>query len=118
MSKQTADLDRMVEFAMAELLSGDGGRCARLVRRMAETWPGEPALAITYSLTTATAAIEDSFGDASADDPVILLGYRLSSLVAADIHAILSMGKMHAVAEDLLHFWRRTDPAYLGLSQT
>ena len=63
----------------------------------------------------ATEAIEDSFGDAAASDPVVPLGYRLSALISADVHAVQSMGQIPSVAEDLLHFWRRVDPNFLRI---
>ncbi|SMY08305.1 hypothetical protein [Flavimaricola marinus] len=110
-----ASIDQMIEFAMEELLSGSNQRKRAMVRRMAERWPGEPALALVYAVTSATEAIEDSFGPGAADDPVIPLGYRLSALISADVHALQSMGQIPSVAEDLLHFWRRVDPLFLRL---
>lgn len=110
-----AVLDQMIEFAMEELLSGNAQRKRQMVRRMAERWPGEPALALVYAVTCATEAIEDSFGDAAERDPVVPLGYRLSALISADVHAVQSMGQIPSVAEDLLHFWRRVDPLFLRI---
>lgn len=108
-------LDEMIEFVMEELLSGRTDRKRAMVRRMAERWPDAPALTLAYAITSATAAIEDTFGEAAELDPVVPLGYRLSALVSADIHALHSMGQMPSVAEDLLHFWRRVDPPFLRL---
>ncbi len=110
---RNATLDQMIEFAMEELLSGDGNRKRAMVRRMAERWPAEPALALVYAVTSATEAIEDAFGESAARDPVIPMGYRLSALISADVHAVQSMGQIPSVAEDLLHFWRRVDPQFL-----
>lgn len=114
-AERDASLDQMIEFAMEELLSGNNQRKRAMVRRMAERWPSEPALALVYAVTSATEAIEDSFGPAAATDPVIPLGYRLSALISADVHAVQSMGQIPSVAEDLLHFWRRVDPLFLRL---
>lgn len=108
-------LDQMIEFAMEELLSGSAQRRRTLVRRMAERWPAEPALALAYAVTSATEGIEDSFRGAAEPDPVVPLGYRLSAIISADVHAVQSMGQMPPVAEDLLHFWRRVDPLFLRL---
>jgi hypothetical protein len=108
-------LDQMIEFATEELLSGDGGRRRALVRRMAERWPGEPALALAFAVTAATGGIEDALGAGGAGDPAVPLGYRLSALVSADIHAVQSMGQVPSRAGDLLHFWRRVDPLFLRL---
>lgn len=108
-------LDLMIEFVLEELLSGDTGRRRALVRRLAERWPGESALTISFALTSATATIEDTLRDSRTADPVVPLGYRLSALVSADVHAIQAMGQVPAMAEDLLHFWRRADTPYLNL---
>lgn len=115
-SERNATLDLMIEFAMEELLSGDGQRKRSMVRRMAERWPDEPALALVFAVTSATEAIEDSFGAAAAQDPVVPLGYRLSALISADVHAVQSMGQIPSFAQDLLHFWRRVDPLFLRLN--
>ena len=109
-------LDAMIEFAMEELLSGKAERKQAMVRRMAERWPDEPALSLVYAITSATEAIEDTFGAAADLDPVIPLGYRLSALISADVHAVQSMGQIPSVAEDLLHFWRRADPTFLRVT--
>ncbi len=114
--KDRAALDEMIDFAMGELTSGDPGRKRAMVRRMAERWPEEPALALAYAVTAATETIEDRSGARAKDDPVIPLGYRLSALVSADVHAVQSMGQTPSAAKDLLHFWRRVDPLFLRLS--
>lgn len=114
--ERNATLDLMIEFATEELLSRDGARRRQLVRRMAERWPAEPALALVYAVTAATEGIEDAFGADGAGDPVIPLGYRLSALVSADVHAVQSMGQVPSRAGDLLHFWRRVDPLFLRIA--
>jgi hypothetical protein len=114
-AQRNATMDRMIDFAMEELLSGDDERRRALVRQMAGRWPGEPALALAYALTSATQSIEDSFGASARRDPVVPLGYRLAALVSADVHALQSMGQAPSLAEDLLHFWRRVDPLFLRL---
>lgn len=111
---RSAVLDDMTEFAIEELLSGRPDRPAALVRRMAERWPEEPALGLVYAITSAVGGIEDSFGGAAPQEPVVGLGYRIAALAAADVHAIQSIGQVPATAEDLLHFWRRADPGHLG----
>jgi hypothetical protein len=149
---RNATLDLMIDFAMQALLSDDGGRRRAMVRRMAERWPREPALALAFAVTSATQAIEDAEArrdgsregrpdgspDGSPDGPpdessgalpdgarglglaavrgsAVPLGYRLSALIAADVHAVQSMGQAPSAAGDLLHFWRRVDPLFLRL---
>ena len=58
MAERAATLDRMMEMAMEELLSGDVPRRASVVRTLAERWPAETALALCFALTSATAAID------------------------------------------------------------
>jgi hypothetical protein len=111
--ERSAVLDSMTEFAIEELLSRRPERPAGLVRRMAERWPEESALGLVYAITSAVGGIEDSFGGAAPQEPVVGLGYRIAALAAADVHAIQSMGQVPATAEDLLHFWRRADPRHL-----
>ena len=114
-TERAAPLDQMIEFVMEELLSGNAQRKQAMVRNLAERWPDQPALALVYAVTSATEAIEDTFRDTKTEDPVIPLGYRLSALISADVHAVQSMGQVPSVAEDLLHFWRRVDPQFLRL---
>eukprot|EP01013_Petalomonas_cantuscygni_P033140 TRINITY_DN59971_c0_g1_i1.p2 TRINITY_DN59971_c0_g1~~TRINITY_DN59971_c0_g1_i1.p2 ORF type:complete len:106 (-),score=23.28 TRINITY_DN59971_c0_g1_i1:211-528(-) len=105
----------MIEFAVKELGSGDLDRKRAMVRRMAETWPNEPALGLVYAVTSATEFIEDN-RRGKTDDALPHLGYRLSALISADVHAVQSMGQIPSVASDLLHFWRRVDPLFLRLN--
>lgn len=112
---RNATMDQMIEFALEELLSGDDRRRRAMLRRMAERWPAESALALAYAVTSATESIEDALDETPGGEVVVPLGYRLSALVSADVHAIQSMGQVPSVAEDLLHFWRRVDPHFLRL---
>ena len=109
-------MDEMIDFAVTELTSGDSERRRAMVRKMAEQWPEEPALALVYALTSATETIEDQTSGKAKSDPVVPLGYRLSALISADVHAVQSMGQIPSVARDLLHFWRRVDPLFLRLN--
>lgn len=104
----------MIAFALKALLSGSGDSRRALVRRMCERWPESPALSVVFALTSAAAMIEDNLvgtGGMSGAGP---LAYRMAALVSADIYAVESLGKRPAKAHDLLHFWRRVDPAYLA----
>jgi uncharacterized protein (DUF779 family) len=104
----------MIEFAQQELSSNDVDRRRSMIRRMAEQWPDEPALSLVYAVTAATGQIEQHSSDPTRDAS-IPMGYRLSALISADVHAVQSMGQVPSVAGDLLHFWRRVDPSFLRL---
>lgn len=107
-----ANIDVMIEFAIAALASEDHQRIRGIVRRMAEQWPNEQALGIALAITSAAASFEDVIDDASAGASA-QRGYKLAALVAADAFAVQSMGQMPARGSDLLHFWRRVDPYFL-----
>lgn len=105
-------LELMIEFAVAELASGDLTRIGRIVRTLAQLYPDEKALLLCFALTSAAAAVEDVIRGAdgpNAPSP----GYKLSALVAADILAVEAITNRSARALDLLHFWRRVDPYFL-----
>lgn len=110
---KAAELDEMIELALEGLLSGDDARRRGLVRAMVMRWPEAPALQIVFALTSAGAAVEDTFG--SGADGAQALAYKLAALLAADVHALQEMGRCPAKARDLLHFWRRVDPYFLTL---
>ena len=107
-------LDLMIETAVACLAAADRQEARKIVRTLAQRWPTEPALSISFALTSAAATVEDV-----VDSPEALAtaqtGYRLAALVAADIFAVESMGQAPALGQDLLHFWRRVDPYFLNL---
>lgn len=108
-------IDDMIAFVLEELLSGSDERRRSLVRVTCARWPGVPALAVPFALTSAAAMIEDNFREPPTAQRAEITAYRLAALVAADIYAVESMGHKPATARDLLHFWRRVDPYFLEL---
>lgn len=114
LGKQQATLDLMVEFAIADLASGEDERIRSMVRNMAIRWPGEKALAICFALTCAAADLEDAMRGETISTAANR-AYKLAALVAADILAIEALKPAPARAEDLLHHWRRVDPYFLTL---
>ena len=106
-------LDLMIEFAIGELASGDPDRSRALVRAMAHRWPEEKALMICFAMASAASQLEDIFAT-SQDAIPPASAYKMAALVAADILAIEEMGRTPACGRDLLHFWRRVDPYFLG----
>jgi len=100
----------MIEFAVAEIASGDLVRVNRLVRRLAEDWPNESALSICFAMTSAAAILDDQFKN---QEKFSRRAYVLSSLLAADVYALEAMGQYPAQGHHLLSFWRRADPFFL-----
>lgn len=107
-------VDLMIEFAVTYLAGENHREVGKMVRRMAQRWPDEPALGIVFAITSAAASLEDMVDTKTARN-VSQRGYQLAALVAADVYAIESMGQAPAVGQDLLHFWRRVDPYFLNL---
>lgn len=105
-----SDLDHMIAYSVAALASGDQRRINSLVRDLAEDWPAQSALSVSFALTSAAAELEQStINNSKAANTA----YRLSALVAADVMAIEAMGRSNAKTTHLLHFWRRVDPFFL-----
>ncbi len=113
-SMRLDQLDRMTEFAVEILSSGDRNQIVALVRRMAGKWPQVSALGICFAITSAAARLEAEF-----DDPATMrsaaLGYKLAALVASDILALETMGGRQVIGNDLMSYWHRLDPFFLKL---
>ena len=105
-----SDLDHMVAYSVAALASRDDNRIKSLVRDLAEDWPAQTALTVSFALTSAAAELE---GPSVADKDAANTAYRLASLVAADVMAIEAMGQSNAKTTHLLQFWRRIDPFFI-----
>ncbi len=108
-------VDDMVAFALEELLSEGDKRRRALVRNICMKWSDVPALSVVFALTSAAAMVEDMLRQESGPAGAGPFAYKLAALLAADIYALESMGKIPASARDLLHFWRRVDPMFLEM---
>lgn len=109
-----SDLDHMIAYSVAALASNNKGRVQSLVRDLAEDWPCQSALSISFALTSAAAEIEVS---SAKTTNAANTAYRLAALVAADVMAIEAMGRSNAKTKHLLHFWRRVDPYFLDFAK-
>ena len=105
-----SDLDHMIAYSVAALVSDDQNRIKSVVRDLAEDWPAQSALSVSFALTSAAAELE---GPAIGDKEAANSAYRLASLVAADVMAIEAMGQSNAKTTHLLQFWRQVDPYFI-----
>ena len=105
-------LDQMIEECVEVLAGEDVGEIKMLARHLAVRWPNEPALAICFALTSGASHLEDQFQDQVSRTHI---AYKLAAIIAADIFALESMGQVPAKGQDLLHFWRRTEPYFFSL---
>ena len=109
-----APIDEFTAYALEELLTGDRTRQLRLVRRMCLRWPESPALAISFALTSAAAMIDDTIAEGESASLSGVRAYRMAAIFAADVYAAECLLQRPAKAHDLLHYWRRVDPYYMG----
>ena len=105
-----SDLDHMIAYSVAALASGDQNRIQSVVRDLAEDWPAQSALTVSFALTSAAAELE---GPSIEDQDAANSAYRLAALVAADVMAIEAMGQSNAKTTHLLQFWQRVDPFFI-----
>lgn len=110
----SAPIDDMTAFALEEVLSGDAMRQRKLVRRMCQRWPEVPALAVGFALSSAAAAISDTLDADTDSTQSAARTYRMAAIFAADVFAAETLVGRSAKAHDLLHFWRRVDPYFMG----
>jgi len=110
-----SELDRMIEFALESLLSGEDGRRRAMVRRLVLRWPSAPALQVVFAITSAGAQIEEAIGGTVQDEGEAALAYRLAALLAADVFAVERQRCPPVAARDLLAHWRDMDPYFLQL---
>lgn len=109
-----APIDDMIAFALEELLVGDSARQMALVRQMCLRWADVPALSVSFALTSAAAMIDDTLSSQGGSTENAARAYRMAAIFAADVYAAESLVHRPAKAHDLLHFWRRVDPYYMG----
>ena len=103
----------MIAFALTDLAAGERAQLNTLILRMVRKWPSQPALSICFAITSASSALAENVATA---DVLTSRAYKLTSLLAADIFAIESMGQVPVKGHHLLHFWTRTDPYFLDLA--
>jgi len=99
-----AEGERRIAYAIERLLAPEHA-WRGLVREMVALWPEEPPLEIALSITSAAAAIEDSFAPGSPSREAAMTGYRLAALIGVDFYAMQILGMPHGRAADLSAYW-------------
>lgn len=111
MSVDGDDIDRLSEFAIDFLLSGQGD-ARQLAARLAQGRPDRPSLEVIFILASAAAAIEEVL--AGADSKALALdAWRIATLLGVDLHMMQLRGHPIACCGDLLRYWRSVDPFFL-----
>ncbi|MBP9182693.1 MAG: hypothetical protein KBF78_06155 [Fuscovulum sp.] len=104
-------MDDRIEFVVQVLVTGQGD-LRRMVRHLAEGWPGEPALDILHAIAIAAGNLErtlagDSLQRAAAE------AWRMATLVGVDLAMMRRLGLPHDSAADLIAYWRVHDRFFL-----
>ncbi len=112
MSVGGAEIDRLCEFAIDFLLSGQGDArslAARLVMDKADRSP----LEVIFILASAAASIEEVFAGAESR-ALSMDAWRMSAMLGVDLHMMQVHGRPNLYCHDLLHYWQTTDPYFLA----
>lgn len=112
MSVGGVEIDRLCEFAIDFLLSGQGdarGLAAALVMER----PDRSPLEVIFVLASAAASIEEVLAGTesralSAD------AWRMATLLGVDLHMMQVLGRPNGFCHELLHYWQTEDPYFLA----
>ena len=110
----TAQIDKMVHYAIAALLDGDDGWRA-VTRDLVRIWQNVEGLQICFSLVAAADAIDENFNANSPAHAASARAYKLAALVAVDVFGMGRVGGYGTKARDLELYWRKHDGYFLTL---
>lgn len=96
---------------MQVLVTGQGD-LRRMVRGLAEGWPGEPALDMLHAIAMAAGHLEQSLSG-NALDRIAAEAWRMATLIGVDLAMMRRMGLPHDTGADLLAYWAAYDPFFL-----
>jgi hypothetical protein len=102
-----------VHFAIEKLLEApDGWRS--VVRDMVHAWPDARPSELIFTLATAAADIEATFGPGSPARDDAAHAWRLAALLGTDLYAMEALGLPRGRAADLETYWA-VDPYFRDL---
>ena len=104
-------VDDRIEFVIQVLVTGQGD-LRRMIRRLAEDWPGEPALDILHVVAMAAGNLERTLAGEELQR-CAAEGWRMASLVGVDLAMMARMGLPHRTGADLLAYWKVHDRFFL-----
>ena len=116
MSEGGGQIDQLCEFAINFLLSGQGD-AKRLAATLVMDSPDRSPLEVIFVLASAAASIEEVLSGPESKS-VSLDTWRISSLLAVDLHMMQLLGRPTGHCHNLLHYWQTEDPFFLGRVRT
>ncbi|MBK8440792.1 MAG: hypothetical protein IPL38_15245 [Rhodobacter sp.] len=104
-------MDDRIEFVIQVLVTGQGD-LRRMVRRLAEDWPDDPALDILHDIAMGAGNLERAL---SGEDlhRAAAEGWRMATLVGVDLAMMARLGLPHRTGADLLAYWKVHDRFFL-----
>lgn len=112
MSVGGAEIDRLCEYAIDFLLSGQGD-ARRLAARLVMERPDRSPLEVIFILASAAASIEEVLAGPesralSAD------AWRMATLLGVDLHMMQVQGRPTGHCHEVMHYWQTHDPYFLA----
>lgn len=104
-------LDIRIEYVVRVLVTGQGD-LRRMVRRLAEDWPDEPALDLVHVIAVATGSLEGTLAGRGIMRAT-REAWRMAALVGVDLAMMRRLGLPHDTGADLLAYWKAHDRFFL-----
>lgn len=104
-------MDDRIEYVIQVLVTGQGD-LRRMVRRLAEDWPREPALDILHAIAIAAGNLEHNLSG-EALQRAAAEGWRMATLVGVDLAMMRRLGLPHDTGADLMAYWKVHDRFFL-----
>lgn len=111
MSVGGAEIDRLCEFAIGFLLSGQGD-ARRLAANLVMSRPDRSPLEVIFVLASSAAAIEGVLSGPQSR-ALALDTWRIAALLGVDLHMMELRQHPNGYCHDLLHYWQTEDPYFL-----
>ena len=104
-------MESRIEFVVQVLVGGQGD-LRRMVRRLAEDWPEEPALDILHVIAVAAGNLDGILAGGGLERATGE-AWRMAGLVGVDLAMMRRLGLPHDSGADLLAYWKVHDRFFL-----
>lgn len=111
MAPDCPDFEALCEFALQYLVTARGDARALAVT-LVQRHPDLPVLEIVLILSTAASGLETNFSDDTARS-LAVDAWRISALLAVDLHLMAEIGTQGRRAADLMDYWLEEDDFFL-----
>ncbi len=104
-------MDIRIEYVVRVLVTGQGD-LRRMVRRLAEDWPDEPALDIIHIIAVTAGSLEGTLSG-GAIMRATREAWRMAGLIGVDLAMMRRLGLPHDTGANLLAYWKAHDRFFL-----